>query len=284
MPRKTPPQLRKTRKFCSVRRRGVGFALSEDVFLGDLTTEAVVRGDPVVFGKIVCQGVGVLAGVEEARWALGSKNCIVKLENGARIRRETVVFVVRSKASTVLSGVRTALNYLSRLSGLATNARRLSEKFGENRIAALRKTTPGIGVSEKVALQVGGVMAHRVNLGDGILIKKEHVSLIQKELGAPRPKAVFEATRRALEFVNKNNLRACGVFVEVEVESLAEAREAALAGPDVIMLDNVSPKQTGFFVASIKKMNPSVVIEASGGIIEKRVASYLRAGVDVVSG
>ncbi len=127
-------------------------------------------------------------------------------------------------------------------------------------------------------------MAHRVNLGDGILIKKEHVSIAQKELNTARPKAVFEATRRAVGFIKKNNLRVRGVFVGVEVETLAEATEAAMVGPDVIMLDNVSPKAVCLFVKEIRKINPKVIIEASGGVEEKSVGKYLQAGVGVVSG
>lgn len=262
----------------------MGFALSEDAFLGDLTTESVLKKNPLVCGSIICQGDGVLAGVEEARWALGTKNGVFLKSNGAPLRPGVVVAIVRARASVVLRRIRTALNYLSLLSGLASNAARLCKKFGKNRLAALRKTAPGLGVSEKAALQVGGVMAHRATLGDGILIKKEHITIIQWEIGGPRAKAVFEATRRAVGYVAKKKLRFRGVFVEVEVETLSEALEAARAKPDVIMLDNVSPKKARTIVKAIRKLNSVVVVEASGTITEKTAASYLLVGVDVVSG
>ena len=283
MKKNAPPHLRKMRKFCGVRRRGVSFALHEDSFLGDLTTEAVVRGSPVITGKVVCQEPGILAGVEEAVWAFGKGCCTVKKKNGAILKDGTVVLTVRARPP-VLRKIRTALNYLSRLSGVATNARRLRKRFGENRVAGLRKTTPGCGASEKLALQVGGVMAHRVNLGDGILIKKEHVTLVQKEVGGARAGAVYEATKRAVVFAKKNRVWVRGVFVGVEVENLAEALGAARARPDFLMLDNIPVVEAKKIVNEIKVLQPGLLIEASGGINEKQVASYLRVGVDVVSG
>ena len=284
MAKSAPPHWRKLRKFCALRRRSVENALSDDVFLGDLTTASVLRQNPIVCGKVVCQGSGILAGVEEAGWAIGTKNVVFLMKGGAVLKPGVVVAVVRGRAFTVLKRIRVSLNFLSRLSGLATNAQRLSKRFGQHRLAALRKTAPGLGTSEKAALQAGGVMAHRITLGDGILIKKEHVTLAQRELGAGRANAVFESVKRAVGYVEKHHLRARGVFVEVEVESLAEALEAARARPDIIMLDNFSPKKAKLVVSSIRKVDRNVVIEASGGVTERSVAHYLRAGVDVVSG
>lgn len=281
---KAPPHLRKMRKFCGLRRRSVGVALSEDAFLGDLTTASVLKQNPIISGKIICQGNGVLAGIEEAKWAIGAQNAVFLIKNGAALKPGIAVAVVRARAGVVLKRIRTSLNYLSRLSGLATNAERLSKKFGKNRLAALRKTSPGLGVSEKAALQVGGVMAHRVTLGDGVLIKKEHVTIIQRELGGSRVMAVFEATRRAVAYVKRGGLRARGVFVGVEIETLNEALWAARAKPDIILFDNLSPKKTRIVADRIRNLDRGIIVEASGAITEETAGLYLRAGADVVSG
>jgi nicotinate-nucleotide pyrophosphorylase (carboxylating) len=276
------PHMRNLSRFGGRRAATTEFALSEDVFLGDPTTEAVLKKDFVVSGRIVCQANCVAAGVEEAVMVLGPKNCTRQVAEGAALRRGQVVFVVKMRAFELLKRIRTALNFLSHLSGLATNARRLSKKFGKNRLAALRKTTPGLGVSEKAALVVGGVMPHRVNLGDGILIKKEHVTLVQREMGFPRGKAVFEAVTRARGYLKKRRIP--NAFVEVEVESMTEAREAARAKPDVIMLDNVSPTRARDLIRVICGLDPEILIEASGGVKETTARGYFSVGVDVVSG
>jgi nicotinate-nucleotide pyrophosphorylase (carboxylating) len=277
-----PPQGRDMDRFVSVRvDRALG-ALEEDLFLGDITTEAVLQKDPLVIGKVVACETGIVAGLEEACSILGGKNCVVEVTEGGAVKKGQVVIVVTTRASSLLAKIRTALNYLSYLSGLATNARRLQKKFGRARIAALRKTHPGMGVSEKRALQIGGVMPHRVNLGDGILIKKEHLTLLCWELTVSRPEAAREAVRLAKEYVKRCRLRR--VFVEIEVEDEQTALEAARARPDAILLDNMAPKRVAQVVKSIRRLNKQVVIESSGGINERNARKYLRAGADLVSG
>lgn len=278
-----PPHHRDFAGFNDCVVRGVRRAFIEDSFLGDITTLAVLKKDIVVHGRIVCLQDCVLAGVEEALETLGRKQCKLRKREGCFVKKDEPVIVVEMKTSELLMRIRVALNYLSHLSGLATNAKRLSKKFGGGRLAALRKTTPGLGVSEKRALQVGGVMAHRINLGDAVLIKKEHVLAVQMGEGLSREGAVGVCCTRALGYVKKNRMKK-NVFVEVEVETLKEARAAASAGVDVIMLDNVRFWKVPEFVKTIRSVRKGIVIEASGGIREGDVRKYLDFGVDVVSG
>lgn len=274
-----PPHDRDISRFSLKMKELARGALGEDVFLGDATTSAVLEKDLFITGRIVACEACVVAGVEEAVTVLGDGVCVVKVREGGRIGKGDVVLVVNARASLVLARIRTALNYLSYLSGLATNARRLEKRFGKNRIAALRKTHPGLGISEKRALQIGGVMPHRINLGDGILVKKEHLALLQKETGFDRLETVREAVRRAKKYVGAGR-----GFVEIEVENIDEASEAAKEGPDAILLDNMKVAEVAASTRSIKQINKRIIIEASGGVKEDLVSSYIKAGADLVSG
>ncbi len=271
---------RKTRKFQKNRMENVRCALEEDCFLGDLTSDAVFTKDAIIEGQVVSGGRCVLSGVEEFHELFG-KACVVKKKDGEFIRSGETVLVVKGRAKYIFRRIRVGLNYLSYLSGIATNARRLDRRFG-GRVVGLRKTHPCLGVSEKNALQNGGLPAHRMNLGDSILIKKEHLSLVRKELSMGRGKSVFVCCQRAKRYVKKKKLK--DVFVEVEVENLEELRAAAVSGVDIIMLDNVGKKMVGGFVKEIRKYDKKVLIEASGGLGECDVSYYLKSGVDVVSG
>jgi nicotinate-nucleotide pyrophosphorylase (carboxylating) len=271
------PQDRETGRFLATRKKLVRAAVWEDSFLGDPTTSFVLKKNPVVLGKIIAQESCVLAGVEEALEALEKVGCKAIVNEGETCWRGERVIHVKMKAKPLLSRIRTALNYLSYMSGLATNARRIKDKFGAQKIAALRKTHPCVGASEKRALQIGGVLPHRINLGDGILIKKEHIELLRKEMKLTKEKAVFEAVKRA-------KAKSRGLFVEIEVETFGEAHKAAIAGPDAILVDNVGVVGFREIAKEIRRVDKEIVVEASGGITEAHAQGYFEAGADVVSG
>ncbi|MFH1447929.1 MAG: hypothetical protein ABIG39_03630 [Candidatus Micrarchaeota archaeon] len=279
-----PPHFRKMGCFKKERSDRARYALSEDLVCGDITSDSVLRDDSVVEGKIICCERCVVAGLQEAVAVIGKNNCTVGVIEGGVLKRGTGVIHIRMEVRDLLKRIRTALNYLSYLSGLATNARRLEKRFGVKRVAALRKTHPGLGLSEKHALQIGGVMAHRVNLGDSILIKKEHIAIVGKETGFSRSKVIEECITRARTYIVRRGVGARGVFIGIEVESLVGARAAAGTSVDVIMLDNVGRKRVKSLVKEIRSINQNVVIEASGGLREAGVGGFLDCGVDVVSG
>ena len=274
-------------------------ALRDDVGGGDITTLAVsLEGDEVDEKAVISsREEGVLCGVEEARELLKAGGLEVRWEKaeGDHLEPGCVIARVRGDVREMLSRERTALNYLQILSGVATLCSRFSERF-PGRVASLRKTHPGLVFSEKRAVVVGGVLTHRLGLFDGFLIKDNHLALIARELFGDRVdinedlkvKAVEEALRRVKKYRDEHEVLA-SLFVEVEVESLAQAVAAAEmyrseGVPDMVLLDNMSPAMVGKCVGAIRCVaGPGILVEASGGVTPENLASYLGSGVDVAS-
>lgn len=250
--------------------------LAEDVGQGDVTTTSVVPEGQVVEAAIIAKESGIAAGVEEAvilaeSLGLKTETCVT---DGEALKKGQVVVKISGDPRTVLSAERTILNLVSRMSGIATTTRRLTEKISKaglkTRIAATRKTAPGLSIFDKKAVFVGGGDPHRLHLDDLILIKDNHVALV-----GGVEKAVKKAKLHA-SFTKK---------IEVEVTKAADVLVAAKAGADVVMLDNFSPKQAKQAVESFKKTGHfgKVLLEASGGITEANLLEYAATGVDVVS-
>ena len=193
------------------------------------------------------------------------------IKDGARVRPGDKVATISGRVVSVLGGERVALNFLSRLSGIATGAARfVAEVDGYSvQISDTRKTTPGLRRLEKYAVSIGGGRNHRFHLGDGILIKDNHITALRAQ-GMSLRDIVLRAKRDA-----PKNLK-----IEVEAGTADEALEAAEAGADIVMLDNVSPDEMRRIKALLPK---SVVIEASGGISLKNVRAAAQAGVDIIS-
>jgi nicotinate-nucleotide pyrophosphorylase (carboxylating) len=253
-------------------RRLIELALDEDLGRGDVTTEAVVgSGDVELRAAIVARtplvvfGLGVAAKV----FSLVDPQIATRAHHadGARAEAGARVMSITGPAASVLKAERTALNFLQRLSGVATLARRYAdEAAGRCRIVDTRKTTPGFRALEKAAVAAGGCHNHRSDLGSGILIKDNHIAACG---------SVTAAVKRALERAPH------GLRVEVEVDTLEQLDEALDAGADAVLLDNMSPDEVR--VAADRARARTVFVEVSGGVTLERVAAYAEAGADAIS-
>jgi nicotinate-nucleotide pyrophosphorylase (carboxylating) len=250
--------------------------LSEDIGQGDITTELIVPAETTVEAKIMAKDTGVIAGIEEAKTLLESLGLVVEalVTDGEQIKTRQTLIKAHGNARTILSAERTVLNILSRMSGIATTTRRLTEKLQKTRlkakIACTRKVAPGLLYFDKKAVLIGGGDTHRLHLDDMILIKDNHITI-----AGSIEKAVRKAKERA-SFSKK---------IEVEAAKVKDVLSAAKAGADIIMLDNFTPKQIEKACMTLRKakLYGKVVLEASGGITEDNILKFASTGVDVVS-
>jgi nicotinate-nucleotide pyrophosphorylase (carboxylating) len=250
--------------------------LAEDVGQGDVTSAAVVSAGLTVEAAVVAKEAGVAAGIEETVILAESLGLSVKTEvaDGDEIKSGKVILRISGDARAVLSAERTMLNLLSRMSGIATATRRLAEKLlkanSTAKIAATRKTAPGLGYFDKKAVLIGGGDPHRLRLDDMVLVKDNHIAI-----AGSVEKAVKKAKQNA-SFSKK---------IEAEVTSVADALKAAEAGADIVMLDNFSPKQVREAVNALKQAGffGKVLLEVSGGITEQNLLEYASAQVDIIS-
>jgi nicotinate-nucleotide pyrophosphorylase (carboxylating) len=249
--------------------------LAEDMGQGDVTSAAVVPAELTVKAVVLAKEAGVAAGIEETVIFAESLGLSVKAEvaDGDEVKSGTVILRLSGNARVILSAERTMLNLLSRMSGIATATRKLTEKLRKAnltaKVAATRKTAPGLLYFDKKAVLIGGGDPHRLRLDDMILLKDNHVVIAG---------SVENAVRKAkTASVNKK--------IEAEVTSVADAVKAAEAGADIVMLDNFSPKQIQEAVEALKKAGffGKVLLEASGGITEQNLLEYASAQVDIIS-
>jgi len=250
--------------------------LREDLGMGDVTTEAVVPAEVMVSAHMIAKEPMVVAGLYEVSVifeAIGV-NFKAKARDGEKVDAGTVLAEVYGRARDILSAERTVLNILMRMSGIATQTRRLVEtvrKAGFNvRIAATRKTAPGLRLLDKRAVAIGGGDPHRFRLDDAVLIKDNHVRV------AGGVREAVQRARSATSFSKK---------IEVEVQSLEEALEAAECGVDILMLDNMSVEEAKRTIEALEDrgLRGKVVIEVSGRIDEKNILEYAELGPDVIS-
>ncbi len=253
----------------------ISLALAEDVSYGDVTSEALIPLELHGQAYILAKEEGILAGIKVVKRVFFKIDPLLKtivfVKDGAKVRPGDKLVTISGRVVSVLSGERVALNFLSRLSGIATyTARFVAEVAGYNvEISDTRKTTPGLRWLEKYAVSVGGGRNHRFHLGDGILIKDNHITALRTQ-GVSLRNIILRAKRNAPQYLK----------VEVEVSTASEAMEAAESGADIVMLDNVSPGE----MRCIKALIPAnVMIEASGGITLKNVRAAAQAGVDRIS-
>ncbi|RMG21438.1 MAG: carboxylating nicotinate-nucleotide diphosphorylase [Methanobacteriota archaeon] len=248
--------------------------LEEDIPYLDLTSRLVP--DKHALAHIIAKQDGVICGTEIARLVFsetGVTSIMPKIHDGGLVNKGDTVIELQGNAKNILLGERVALNILGHLSGIATQTRRLVQKLLDNgletRIAATRKTLPGLRRYEKYAVEVGGGDTHRLSLSDMVLLKENHLAEF------PSITKALEVVRDKLSFSKK---------IEIEVKNEDEAFEAATTHiPDVIMLDNFSPKETEKIIPRLKDLYPDVLIEASGGITPQNVIEYAKAGVDIIS-
>jgi nicotinate-nucleotide pyrophosphorylase (carboxylating) len=250
-------------------------ALAEDLGKDDVTTEALIPGDRQGTGFIVAEKEGVLAGMNVAKQVFHRVDPELKveilLEDGVTVKPGSKVAKVSGSIASILKAERVALNFLQRLSGIASETNRYVEAVRglPVRIMDTRKTTPGLRSLEKHAVKVGGGQNHRMSLGDGILIKDNHLAALRSQ-GLNLKQIVARARQNSPQRLP----------VEVEVGTVAEASEAVEAGADIVMLDNMNIEDMR---KAVKSIGGRALVEASGGIKLDNVRAVAETGVDLIS-
>ena len=250
-------------------------ALTEDQVFNDPTTQALVPSDILGVGKVRAKADGILAGIDVALTVFQrvdpSLHTEALVSDGAELWPGADIARVEGAAGSILRAERIALNFLQRMSGIASDTNRYVRAIQgcEARIVDTRKTVPGHRYLDKYAVRMGGGHNHRLNLADGILVKDNHIQALRsREIGL---REVIEiALSRASHTIK----------VEVEVETLEEVREAAAAGVHIIMLDNM-PVET--MRQAVEIIGKRAVVEASGGIDLESVRAVAETGVDLIS-
>lgn len=250
-------------------------ALLEDLSWGDATTEALMPNGERGSACILAKGEGILAGVMVAKKVFQEVDPELKTNilttDGSRIKPGDLIARVEGSIVGILEAERVALNFLQRLSGIASETNRYVEAVAGLPVYVMdtRKTTPGLRLLEKYAVRVGGGKNHRMNLGDGILIKDNHLTTLRKQ-GLMLRDIIAKAHQNASPRLK----------IEVEVKDWQEALEAAEAGADVVMLDNMGLEDMR---RSVKAIDGRALIEASGGITLDKVRAVAETGVNFIS-
>jgi len=253
----------------------IDLALAEDLSSGDVTSEALIPPELQGKASVLVKAEGILAGGEVAKKAFlrvdPSLEVELLIKDGARVKPGDIIATVTGRVISILKAERTVLNFLQRLSGIASQtAQYVAETQGcTARIVDTRKTTPGLRTLEKYAVRMGGGQNHRLHLGDAVLIKDNHLAALRAQ-GMNLKDIVTMAKQNAPQ----------GLTVEVEVTTAQEALEAAKAGVDIIMLDNMSPDEMSRVVGSLPG---GIKTEASGGITLENVRAVAMTGVDIIS-
>lgn len=249
----------------------IRLALEEDINCEDVSTNAVMPDYRKGEIQLICKEDGIVAGLAifERVFTLLDKDTkvVYNVKDGDIVQKGMVLAMVTGDIRVLLSGERTALNYLQRLSGIATYTRNVVQLLEGTKTKLLdtRKTTPGMRVFEKYAVRAGGGGNHRYNLSDGVLLKDNHID------AAGGVRKAVEAARAYAPFVRK---------IEVEVENLTMVQEAVEAGADIIMLDNMSLEQ---MAEAIQLIDGRAETECSGNITKENIQKITALGVDYVS-
>ena len=246
-------------------------ALREDITSEDITTNSVMREYQLGEVELICKQDGVIAGLDVFKRTfelLDSKTEVTfTKKDGDTVKNGDKIGVVRCDIRVLLSGERTALNYLQRMSGIATYTRSIADllKSSKTKLLDTRKTTPNMRVFEKYAVKVGGGYNHRYNLSDGILLKDNHIG------AAGGVKEAVQMAKEYAPFVRK---------IEIEVENLDMLKEALDAGADIIMLDNMSVED---MKEAVKLVSGKAETECSGNVTKENVERLVDIGVDYIS-
>lgn len=246
-------------------------ALREDITSEDITTNSVMREYQLGEVELICKQDGVIAGLDVFKRTfelLDSKTKVTfTKKDGDTVKNGDKIGVVRGDIRVLLSGERTALNYLQRMSGIATYTRSIADllKGSRTKLLDTRKTTPNMRVFEKYAVKIGGGYNHRYNLSDGILLKDNHIG------AAGGVKEAVQMAKEYAPFVRK---------IEIEVENLDMLKEALDAGADIIMLDNMSVED---MKEAVKLVSGKAETECSGNVTKENVERLVDIGVDYIS-
>ncbi|HOI40836.1 MAG TPA: carboxylating nicotinate-nucleotide diphosphorylase [Methanobacterium sp.] len=247
-----------------------------DLGFEDITTRALIPAGMQVKGQIISKEEGIVAGVKlavEIFTEFGVETKIMK-NDGEKIKKDQVIMELSGDPHNILSLERTVLNLMMRMSGIATLTSKLVELVKNVNpdviVAGTRKTTPGLQFFEKDAIRSGGGDTHRYRLDDGILIKDNHLALVGD---------VAEAVSRARKYASFTKK------IEIEVENTDETLQAARAGADIIMLDNMTPEEVTNVLSVLEKekLRGNIIIEVSGGINPENIVDFVKTGVDVIS-
>ncbi len=248
----------------------------EDIGFDDITSGALIPKDLKTEGIIIAKEDGIISGIDAVSDLFNEFKIksSVKKQDGDKVKVNDVIMEIKGNARTVLSLERTALNFLMRMSGIATLTFDTLQKIrgvNENIIlAGTRKTTPGLQIFEKNAVKVGGGDTHRFRLDDSVLIKDNHIAIV-----GSIEEAVIMA-KKNVSFTKK---------IEIEVEDEKGAIEAAEAGADIIMLDNMNPQEIEKVISTLESMNlrNNVLIEVSGRIKPENIVEYAKTNADIIS-
>ncbi|PYG85033.1 nicotinate-nucleotide pyrophosphorylase [carboxylating] [Ruminiclostridium sufflavum DSM 19573] len=249
----------------------VSNALKEDMPLGDVTTDNIISEGEISKAEFLAKQDAVIAGLEVAKYVfeLLDSNVVFDsfIKDGDKVKKGDIIATVSGPVRALLKGERTALNFMQRLSAIATMTDRYVSKVQglPVRITDTRKTTPGLRLLEKYAVSAGGGVNHRFSLSDGVLIKDNHI-------------AAAGGITNAVERV-----RSCiphTIKIEVEVESIEEVQEALACKADIIMLDNMTTEQ---MTEAVKLINKRALVEASGNMTEETIYGVALTGVDIIS-
>ena len=273
-------------------------ALEEDIGSGDATTAATIPPRTVARAHILARQTLVCAGmpmVEKIFRALDLETQVVCLHNdGSFVEPGATLVQIKGNARAILTGERTALNFLAHLCGIATLTRRFVELLAatKTRIRDTRKTTPGLRALEKYAVKTGGGSNHRFGLYDAILLKENHIALaggikealdkahtyVSPKMPPPRTASAYDAAGLDPEVVGPGPLP-----VQIEVRDEHDLREAIDAGAEAVLLDNMTPLQAANCVKIARGLRPDCVIEISGGITLENARAYAETGADFLS-
>lgn len=246
-------------------------ALQEDITSEDITTNSVMRHFQMGEVELICKEDGVIAGLDVFKRVFElldeSTEVTFTCKDGDTVRKGEHLGIIRGDIRVLLSGERTALNFLQRMSGIATYTRKIADLLQGTKTKLLdtRKTTPNMRIFEKYAVKVGGGYNHRYNLSDGILLKDNHIG------AAGGVKEAIQMAREYAPFVRK---------IEIEVENLDMLREALEAGADIIMLDNMSVDDMR---EAVRLAAGKAETECSGNVTKENVAKLVDIGVDYIS-
>lgn len=243
--------------------------LSEDIGKGDITSTLLPKRN--ITAKIISRENAIVAGTKYAKEIFKLKGCnaIIVKKDGSKVKPNDTIMTISGNAGKILTCERTALNLLTRMSGIATQTEYLVRKISnkKTKLYATRKTAPGLRYFDKEAVEIGGGKRHRLRLDEMVMIKDNHIAVADSLLSL-----IKDAKRKYKKF-------------EVEVENTSDAVLAAKEGATIIMLDNFSPSQIRKTIQTLKeqKLRNKVLLEASGGINAKNIAKYGGTGVDIIS-
>jgi nicotinate-nucleotide pyrophosphorylase (carboxylating) len=252
----------------------ISLALSEDIGKGDITSLATIRNNQKATGKFLVKDEGLIAGLNIAKQVMKSVDRKLKfkilVEDGSKVKSGDIVAEVSGNARAILSAERTALNFLQRMSGIATAASIYAEAVSHTKAKVIdtRKTSPGLRVLDKMAVKIGGCDNHRFGLFDMFLIKDNHIEVAGSITNA------VEACRKFMKKKKKKFL------IEVETKNLDEVKEALLSKADIIMLDNFNIND---MKQAVELIDGKCKVEASGGVNLSTIKSIAETGVDFIS-